>query len=236
MSLLHIIGFGIRPKISLKYRLKWHQRFPEDPLKIDPGDAVILNLLEVHDAKTVERIRTIVKHIGKNGGLVVVISAPLRYVSDRLTNYHFLPWPDEVIGGIQNYNGFLIRAADAVPSWVDGFLFRVHKELFSPVCFKYTPSGAISLMEGPRCGCVSVNYQHIQGRILIFPPIKSIIHGQADSSARRESTSYLESLISTILTRFWKPSEAMPDWLDSIGIRNEDELRDQYQTLGNELD
>ncbi len=236
MSLLHIIGFGIRPKISLKYRSKWHPRYPDESLKIDPGDVIILNLIEVHDAKTIERIETIVNHIEKNGGLLVVISAPLKYFSNDLTNYHFLPWHNTLINGIRNYNGLSIRSALAVPSGVNDFLRVFSDEMISPVCFLNIPSGAHSLMDCAGCGCVSVNYQHIRGRILIFPPIKSVLHGQSDSSARRALTYYLEHLVNSVLVHFWEPSEARPDWLDSIGIRNEDELRDQYQTLGNKLE
>lgn len=236
MTLIHIIGFGPRPKISMKYRSKWYSRFPDEPLKIDKGDVAIINLNEVHDAKMVDQIRSIVTHIEKHGGLLVVISAPLRYLTNSITNYHFLPWHNQLISEIQNFNfGLYIQPAEAVPSGVRDLLHGFSEIMMAPVCFPRIPSDAHSLMKCSVCDCVSFNDKHIRGRILVIPPLRSVLHGESDSSAKLESAEYLEHLTNTVLVHFWESSESEPDWLLSIKIRNEDELRDKYQTLKNEL-
>lgn len=236
MSSLHIIGFGSEPKLSLRYRWKWHPSYPDEILEIERGDAVILNLIEVNTAKTVEQVSGIVAQMGQNGGVLVVVSVPIRYVSKDVTNYHFLPWSDDTIRTIQNRIGHSIRAVQTAPSWVHEFYNHLYEEMISPVCFPYTPGEAYSLMSSPRCGCVCLNYKHNMGRILIFPPIKSMLHGESGSSAKNALANYLDRLTRFVLNRFEELSEPHPEWLDSIMVQDESQLREQYECLSNKLD
>lgn len=235
MSLIHIIGFGPKLQARMKFRMKWYSKFPETALNIDKGDSVIANLNAVHNTVAVDQIGSIVTHIKKHGGTLTVISAPLRPFGRDFSNYHFLPWHAQLISGIRNCNGLRIHTAEAVPSGVNSFLHLFSNRLIAPVCFSRIPNDVHVLMKNID-GCVSFNEKHIQGRILVIPPVISILHGESDSSARNELKKYLESLVSTILVHFLEPSEAEPDWLYSITIRNEDELKSKHQELQRELD
>ncbi len=231
MSTLHIVGFGIRPKDNLKHRLSWYPHFPDKLLEIESGDAVILNLNDVNDAKTIEIVKSIVNYIEKNGGILVVVSAPVRWFSNSISNYHFLPWSDHSIKQIRNQSVSEIRDPSTAPSWVSDFLRLYSDILISPVCFKSKPNTAQVIMESYQCGCVSLNYQRIHGRILIIPPTKPILHGQSDNSSRQILANYLHRIIDNILVRFWSPSDFRPNWLDSILIGDEEKLREQHRLL-----
>lgn len=235
MSLLHIIGFGARFKLKLEARCRWYPEFPDTALAIEPGDAIILNLIEIHDAKAIEKAKRVVDFIGQNGGILVVVSAPFKSLSRGVSNYHFLPWPDHIIKGIQTQDDFSISAASKAPSWAKWFVRRFDKNLVAPAFFGILPSGAHVLMTGSYGHSLCVSYKHVKGRILILPSIQPIIHGEFDSSAKNLLTAYLEYLGSEILVRFEELSKPAPEWLNSIMIRNESKLKTQYETLGREL-
>ncbi len=236
MSHLHIIGFGNQPKFNPNCRFSWYPRITKKTLEIELGDAVILNLNEIHDVETVEQIKLIVRHIGENGGILVVISAPKRDFSNNRTNYHFLPWSEEALIHIRDYNSSAIRSTIHAPSWVNNYLTNIRSELQSRVRFLTLPREAHNLMTSADGSCVSVNYSHLQGRILIFPSLKSILHGQTGTSVQYEISYFLERIVSSVLIHFWNPSDERPDWLDSINIRDEEKLKEQFQSIGDKLE
>ncbi len=73
MSFLHIIGFGAQPRLQLRVRRKWHSNFPSASLKIEPSDAVVVNLIEIHDHRRIEELRCIVEYIGEHGGTICLV-------------------------------------------------------------------------------------------------------------------------------------------------------------------
>ena len=89
MSFLHIIGFSIKPKIQMKFRMKWYPKFPDSMLEIEPNDSIILNLIEIHQVKLIEELRRVVDFLGQNGGNLFVIAAPIKLLSRDVSNYHF---------------------------------------------------------------------------------------------------------------------------------------------------
>lgn len=235
MPFLHIIGFGANLKLKLKVRCKWYPGFPDTALEIEPGDAVVLNLIKIYDAKDIERIERIVDFIGQNGGVLLVVSAPFKYLSRGVSNYQFLPWLDDRTNRIQTRDDFTIIPSRGAPSWVQLFIRWFSSELVAPAFFQFLPSGAHSLMNGIGRVSVCFSYSHVKGIILVLPSIQPILHGELDSSAKNSLKRYLEFLGSKILIRFEELSKPPPEWLDSILIHNEGELKTQHETLAKEL-
>ena len=90
MSQIHVVGFGDRPKHNFGNRLEWYPKFPEKKLEFQSEDAVILNLNEVHTIEAIQKLQTVVENFKQNGGILIVVSAPIKWMSNNISNYHFL--------------------------------------------------------------------------------------------------------------------------------------------------
>ncbi len=236
MPNLLIIGFGESPQNGLGIRYSWHSKFPEKSLEMESDDVVILNLNEVYDEETIVRIINIIDFIEDNGGILVVVSAPPKMVSEKISNYHFLPWVKSLGKSIRYLNESEVRFHKEQPHWIKSFLFGLQNNLVSSVEFNPLPSTAHILMQGVGGTCISLVYQHRKGRLLIIPPTRQIMLNESNPSSRKMLSFYLKQIIENILPPFWNPSHERPSWLDSIFIRDEEKLRCQLHDIRNKLD
>lgn len=235
MSFLHLVGFGHLSGLQLKFRWKLHSVADLGKISIESGDAVILNLAMVNDLNQLNAVKNIVASISENGGILLTISAPVRPLSRGLSNFSFLPWSDDFISGIRSSDDILISSAREAPEWVEWLLRQAGKSLITPVFFESIPSGSHVLMSGSGGRCVSLNYRHGKGWLFVMPSIPQILHGESDESARRRVANYLGLLTGEVLSRYLDVHESLPGWLESITVRNESELRENYRALEEEL-
>ncbi|MHA1638114.1 MAG: hypothetical protein ACTSUB_08890, partial [Candidatus Thorarchaeota archaeon] len=157
-----------------KFRCKHYSGIlmKELELELESGDAIILNLIEIHDITALKELQRIVDFIGQNGGILLVISAPKKYIKSG-SNYHFLPWASVFLGEISTYDAVTVHATPKTPSWVDDFIRIYQKKIIAPVSFSRLPTNSHELMAYHKC--VSFNYKYKKGRILLVPSIQSIM-------------------------------------------------------------
>lgn len=234
MSTLHIVGFGGEPKHQIKARIKWVHAFPDSPIEIEPDDVIVVNLNEVHDEKQHQVLYDLVNFIGQKGGVLVGIAGPNKQISRDLNLYDFLPFSTVELMAIFTTTSTGLNKSNSAPRWIDSFINCMGSDVIAPVYFAIIPNGALSLILS-YSSTVGISYKYRNGRILILPSIKSIIHGETTSSAKSSLTGFLQCLYNNILSQYLEPSSPPPEWLDSIVVQNEEELKDQYDTIGKEI-
>lgn len=234
MSSLHIVGFGKQPNHKIKARIHWIPSFPKSPIDIEPEDVVVLNLNEVHDVIEFKVIIDLLNFIRQYGGVLVGISGPNINITSNKRRHDFLPFPGYSLKGIHTFDSSFFQLHSTAPDWVQFFLECTRRDLIAPVYFERIPKGVHTLI-GSHGDTVGFSYQYEKGKILILPSIKSIIYGETTSSAKDSLAGFLRCLYNYILLQYMEPSNPPPEWLDSIVVRNEEELKIQYDTLGKEI-
>ena len=234
MSSLHIVGFGPRPELKIESQILWIPSFPNSPYEIGPDDVIVLNLNEIHDIRHIKVMLDLVNFIRHHGGVLVGISGPNNYITKEVRRHDFLPFSNYILDSIHTYDSTSFRADSSAPRWVEFFLNCMGRDLFSSVYFTRLPRGAHSLIEFGSAS-VGFSYKHENGRILILPSIKSIIHGETTSSAKRSLTNFMNCLYSNVLLQYMDQSKPPPEWFDSFEVQNEEELKAQHDALGKEI-
>ncbi|MFX1563879.1 MAG: hypothetical protein ACFFDP_11310 [Promethearchaeota archaeon] len=199
--------------------------------------------MTVYDTKEIHRISWTVNHIEQHGGVLIVITAHFKtLVKDRLgevLNYSFLPWPNDLLKQIRTADIVRLRPDSTAQKWVEEFCNRFRNDLMSPAYFPVLPSGSHALINGnfgEGWKTVGLVYSHKRGRIILFPPIKSLIMGTNEPFEVKLIARFLESLIKEILFRFSVRISELPPWLDAIMIRNEAELIGRYNELRQKIE
>ncbi len=74
-----------------------------------------------------------------------------------------------------------------------------------------------------------------RGRIIVLPSTESLLHGEMDKEAIRSLDRLLKCIDYYIVSKYSKISQPLPFWIDSIMIRNEEDIRSKYHSLEKEL-
>jgi hypothetical protein len=236
MGSIHILGFNPKPNLTIKLHWKWYSSITEKILGFEPGDIIILNLIEVHNPEAVNQLRKIVEIVAQHDGDIIVISAPVKKFPGNLSNYDFLPWTPKSIDAIKSYDESFVTEERGAPDWVDRFRSSFSKILISPIVFTTIPSGSHILIRDRAHRPVSLSYKLPRGRILILPSIQPILHGDLSKTALHEICTFLGYIAVVIANPVGEVGGIPPKWLELISIRNEVELRNQYEALTKKLE
>lgn len=238
MTLVHIIGFERPKKSTINVRTKWYSQFPESIHNFEPRDIFLINLLEIHELNEVVKLTEIAEFITENEGVAIIVTAPFKVVGKtrdgRIHNYSFLPWPEDLFKTIITGDTSNFNIDSNAPEWVDYFHHSFKYHLMAPALFSSVPSGTHALLRGNiGQGWQLVAFLQIskKGRLVLLPPIKSLLMGTKTPSEKKVQIRYLEYILNELVPQFGFATEAAPKWLTEITIRNELELIRQYNEL-----